>query len=157
MKRTSPYPFESLHPDIQRLSHKGAYCPQCGHYVRQYRRSLNSNMARFLIKLYHAQSRYDRWYTTRELYPRDNKASTDGIMTRFWGLLEVQEAVNQAGAPVGSFKLTDAGRRFVLNSTYVMQYACIYNGECIGIEGKYVRIQDVLKKKFNYDELMSGL
>jgi len=117
---------------------------------------MGSPVARFLIKLYTAQQSHDRYYTTRELYPRDNKASTEGVIARYWGLIDIADTHNPGGAPVGSYYLTNLGRRFVMGVAHVQSHAFTYNGELLGLDGNLVSIHDALGKKFNYDDLMAG-
>lgn len=157
MKKLSPIPFAQIDEKIKATCESGVYCPMCGQYAKKYRRKFNSAIARFLIKLYRFQTVYDRYYTTRELYPRDNKASTEGVLARHWGLLEVREVQNMGGAPAGTFKLTDQGRRFVNRLAYVNSHAWIYNGECLGLDGDLLGIEQALGNKFKYDELLSGV
>lgn len=154
MKKPSPFLFRNISTEIQIKSRKGTHCPHCGQFSKQYLRPLSAHIARFLIRLYRAQQHHEHHYTTRELYPRDNKSSTDGVFARHWGLIEVVEDANASGAPIGSMRLTDKGRRFVLDVERVPQYALLYNCECLGLQGVQIGIKDALLTKFNYDELM---
>jgi len=154
MKKPSPYSFQQIATEIQTKSRKGVHCPHCGQFAKQYLRLLSAHIARFLIRLYRAQQRHDHHYTTRELYPRDNKASTDGVLARHWGLIEVVEDANSMGAPIGSMKLTDKGRRFVLDVERVPQYALVYNCECIALQGIQIGIKKALGVKQSYEDLM---
>ena len=156
MKKKNKIPYSDIHPDIKAACDKGTYCTHCGRWAQKYRKGLCSEVARFLIRLYVAQQNHDRYYTTRELLPRDNKASTEGVTARHWGLIDVAGTHNSGNAPVGSFHLTDLGRRFVMGVEHVRSHAFTYNNELLGLDGKLVSIQDVLGKKFNYDDLMAG-
>ena len=156
MKTQSEKPYEEIAQEIKDGCDKGVYCPHCGQWAKKYRKVMGSPTARFLIKLYTAQQNHERFYTTRDLYPRDNKASTEGVTARFWGLIEVVDATNSGGAPVGSYRLTDKGRRFVMGAEHVPSHAYTYNGELLGLDGNMVGIYDALGKKFNYDDLMAG-
>ncbi len=156
MKTKSKYPFETINEDIKAGCDKGIHCPHCGQWAKKYRKGLTSSVAKFLIKLYVAQQHHDRYYKTRELYPGDNKASTEGVIARFWGLIDVAETHDSGGAPVGSYHLTDLGRRFVMDVERVKSHAFTYNSELLGLDGKMVSIHDALRKKYNYDDLMAG-
>ncbi len=95
---------------------------------------------------------------TRELYPRDNKACTEGVTARFWGLIETTDATNSGGAPAGAHKLTDLGKRFVRGLEHLPKYVDIYNNELVRSPyGDLYDIHDALGDKFNYADLMRGL
>ena len=157
MKKPSPIEYSDIDPLIRNNSEKGIHCPCCGQWARKYVKAIGSPIARFLIRLYLQQQKHNRFYTTRELYPRDNKASTEGVLARYWGLIEVAEVTNSGGAPVGSYRLTDMGRRFVVGSEYVPSHAHIYNGELLELSGDMRNIHTALTKKWDYNELMNGL
>lgn len=155
-------PFDKVSPEIREGCRrpKGVTCDHCGRLAKMYRKKLGAPAARFLIHLYNVSSRgeHGRYYTTRELYPRDNKASTEGVCTRFWGLVDVADASNSAGAPAGAFRLTDLGRRFVQGLEFLPMYVHTYNNEKIGEpEGPLTNIREALSRKFNYDDLMKGV
>ena len=87
MKRESPVKYETLDENIKRdMQGKGTYCSHCGQYVKMYIKPLSASIAKFLIHLYRAHQRFgdERFFTTRELYPKDNKASTEGVLARHW-------------------------------------------------------------------------
>jgi len=156
MKRPSPITYDLIDDTLKRAMKKGTYCSHCGQYVKEYVKPLGAPIARFLIRLYRAHQHFgdDRFFTTRELFPRDNKASTEGVVARYWDLIEVADATNSGGAPVGAYRLTVDGRRFVQGLHYVKSHARTYNGELLELDGNMVNIQDALGKKWNYDELM---
>lgn len=156
MKKESPIKYQEISPEIRSKCEKGVYCPYCGQWARKYRKSLSSPIARFILKLYHAQQTHDRPYTTRELYPRDNKASTEGVLARHWGLIEVLDGTNSGGAPAGSYRLTDKGRQFALGRLFLPSHVYLYNGELLGMDGPMRDIHTALGKKWSYQELMEG-
>lgn len=156
MKKKNKIPYSEIHPDIKAVCENGTYCTHCGRWAQKYRKVLGEPVAKFLIKLYVAQQHHDRYYTTRELYPGDNKASTEGVIARFWGLIDVADTHNSGNAPVGSYHLTDLGRRFVMGVEHVKSHAYTYNSEFLGLDGHLISIRDALGKKFNYDDLMAG-
>jgi len=158
MKKLSPYRFADLSEEIQKKARKGDdYCSTCGHRIIMYSKALGKQTALLLIKLYKAHQRFgdDRFFTTRELYPRDNKSSTEGITARFWGLIEIAESTNSIGAPAGAYKLTDLGRRFVMGLQRVPSHAITYNNELLRLDGrKMTDIRQALGKKIDFDEIM---
>ncbi len=155
MSKTTKVPFKDIHPDIKEGCEKGIHCPHCGRLAKKYRTGLGSQVARFLIKLYVAQQYHDRYYTTRELYPGDNKSSTEGVLARHWGLIDVAAIHNPDNAPVGSYHLTDLGRRFVMGVELVQSHVFTYNNELLKLDGRLISIKDALGK-FKYDDLMAG-
>ena len=157
MKKESPIAYEDLSPSIRDGCEEGVWCTSCGKWAKKYRRAMGASIAKFLIDLYRAQQNHDRHWKTRELYPRDNKASTEGVLARHWGLIDIIEETNKAGAPVGSYKLTEKGRRFIHVLEYVPSHVYLYNGQCLGLDGKLMSIREALGKKFDYDELMRGV
>lgn len=157
MKRQSPITYAMIDEEIkQDLYGKGTYCKHCGQHAQMYRKPLSAAVARFLIRLYRAHQRLgdDRYFTTRELHPKDNKASTEGVLARFWGLTVIADASNKVGAPSGAHKLTDKGRRFVQNLEHVKSHAHIYNGELIKVDGELRNIEDILP---DYEEVMKEI
>ncbi|MCP4601281.1 MAG: hypothetical protein GY847_12285 [Proteobacteria bacterium] len=158
MKQKSPINYEDIHDDIKDKCRTGTYCAHCGQRAQMYTKNLGSPVARFLIRLYRSQQSHERAYLTRELYPRDNKASTEGVIARFWGLIETVDATNSGGAPAGAHKLTNLGKRFVQGLEWLPAYVDVYNNECVMQPyGKLRDIHTALGVKFNYDDLMKGL
>ena len=147
-----------LQREVNHRAHnsQGTTCPICKRYVKVYRRRLNSEMARFLIKLVHAYKRYPRYYRMRELYPGNNKAASDGVYLIHWGLLEKSDTTNEAQAPAGSYRPTDKGLRFFHNNEYVPTHVHLLNNQVVGWADQQTNIRSSLGKKFNYEELMKS-
>lgn len=150
------YLFADISEEIKNGCDRGIHCPHCGQWAKKYRKALGSPIARFLLRLYHAQQVHERWYTTRDLYPRDNKASTEGVLSKHWGLIEVLETQNSGGAPAGAYRLTDKGRQFALGNLWVPSHVYLYNGELLGLDGEQRNIHTALGKKWNYEDLLNG-
>lgn len=137
-------------------TNNGVICPCCGQFFKLYKKRCHQEMATFLIKLVRAWKTHMRFYTTRDLYPRDHKATTEGVLLRHWGLIEVLEANNTAGAPAGSYRPTDKGLQFVHGVISIPSHVHLLNNRAIGFSDKKITIREALGSKFNYDELMSG-
>jgi hypothetical protein len=136
-------------------SRKGIPCDCCGRLVKVYPRSLNSGMARFLLLLVMAYKKYPRFYSTRDLMPRDNKACSDGTYLVHWGLIEKSDGTNSAMAPAGSYRPTEKGLRFAHGLERVPSHAHVRPpNTLVGWSDKTTDIKKALGKKFNYDELM---
>ena len=113
-------------------------------------------MARFLIKVVLMYKRYPRFYTTREVFPGNNKAASDGVYLVHWGLLEKAPHNNEAQAPTGSYRPTDKGLRFAHNIEFVPTHVHLLNNQVVGWADKQHNIQQALGAKFNYEELMKS-
>lgn len=80
------------------------------------------------------------------------------MVARFWGLIEVADTTNSAGAPAGAYKLTDLGKRFVRGLEFLPARVDVYNNELVKEPyGDRRDIRTALSAKFNYDDLMRGL
>lgn len=135
---------------------EGVICPCCQQFFKLYKKGLHAEMAWFLIQLTQKWKRHMRYYTTREMFPKDHKATTEGVLLRHWGLIEVLPAHNTANAPSGAFRPTDKGLQFVHGAITVPSHVHLLNNQCMGFSDKLVTIQQALGKKFDYEELMAG-
>ena len=155
-------PFDKIAPEIQAgcTRPNGIMCTHCGRSARMYSRLLGDPIAKELILLYRvsSQGQFDAWYSTRELHPRDHKASTDLRLARFWDLIEISDKTNDAGARAGMFRLTDKGRRFVQNLEFVPRRVLLYNNHLVqGPEGPLISIKEATDLAFKYEDLMKGV
>jgi hypothetical protein len=136
-------------------SRKGLRCDCCGRLVKVYPRALNSEMARFLLLLVRAYKTYPRFYSMRDLFPKDHKATSEGTYLLHWGLIEKSDGTNSAMAPAGTYRPTEKGLRFVHGLERVPTHAhVIPPNKLVGWSDKTTDIKQALGKKFNYDELM---
>lgn len=141
---------------LEKVKHSGEElrCPCCERMVRVYRRKLHSEMARFLLQLVSLYRKYPRYYSMREIMPRDNKASSDGTYLVHWGLIEKADGTNTAMAPAGTYRPTELGLRFAHEVEAVPSHVHLLNNKPIGWSDKQITIRKALGSKFNYDELM---
>lgn len=137
-------------------TNEGLICPGCGQFFKKYKKRCHTEMALFLIKLVKMWKRHMRYYTTRELFPKDHKATTEGVLLRHWGLIEVLEAHNTAGAPAGSYRPTEKGLQFVHGVISIPSHVHLVNNRGVGFSDKMITIKEALGTKFDYDVLMSG-
>jgi hypothetical protein len=136
-------------------SHKGLRCPCCNRLVKVYRRVLNSEMAWFLLLLVRAYKNYPRFYSMRDLLPKEHKATSEGTYLLHWELIEKSDGVNAAMAPAGTYRPTEKGLRFAHGLERVPSHAhVIPPNTLVGWSDKTTDIKQALGKKFNYDELM---
>lgn len=139
---------------MDKAKDKGAECPCCGQFVKVYRRTITSTMARQLITAHHKHA--DSWFHTRDVVLADSAGAGDFSKLECWGLIMRQShAPGEDGKRTsGMWKLTRLGHDFVRGVTPVAQYALIYNGECLGLDGPPTFISHALGKKFDYNEIM---
>jgi len=136
---------------LRRGVEDGVRCPCCTQLVKVYRRKLNSGMAVSLIRMYRAAG--TDWV---HLPTQVGARSREEGKLRYWGLVEEKNAVRDDGGHAGWWRLTDAGRSFVLGESRVPRYARVFDGVCRGLRGELVSISDCLGDKFDYAELMAG-
>lgn len=85
----------------------GAICPICRALVRVYQRRIHREMFRYLFGLYvQHRNKPGQFISSRELLPKQTKASSDGPLLRHWGLLEEQEI---DGKGKGRYRITRKG------------------------------------------------
>jgi hypothetical protein len=78
---------------------------------------------------------------------------------RWWGLLEKGEMTREDQESTGKkdsgfWRPTSKGVAFAKGQISVPYYARTYNGQVIELTGKSILIQDVLGKRFDYNEIM---
>ena len=128
---------------------EGAKCPACRQTAKVYRRNINSTMARAIIKLYLHGGAHD--FVHAPSLPGDTHEISQ---LSWWGLVEEERVTRADGGRAGYWKLTELGLRFVTRREGVEQYALIYDGTLIRLEGDIRNIEDCLGARFNYSELM---
>lgn len=129
----------------------GGECPCCRQRVQVYRRTIGSGMARALINQWRAVGQ--DWTKTRMLWTMTHEAA----QLQWWGLIEPGQA-RADGGKGGEWRITDAGRDFVLGRLSVAKHARVFDGELMGLDASdgYITIEDALGTEFNYAELMSS-
>lgn len=130
----------------------GAECPVCHQFAKLYAFSVNAAIARALIMMYRTNGM--GWVDVPSLgLPGGHFAKL-----RFWGLIEKpDDAARADGNPrVGIWRVTEAGRAWIMEETTIPKYANIYNNHCYGVGGEPVSIRQALGKKFSYPELMES-
>lgn len=91
----------------------------------------------------------------RDIMPRDNKASSDGVYLVHWGLIEKSDGTNESMAPAGTYQPTEKGLRFVRELEQVPSHVHLLNNEVVGWSSGMTTIRQALGSKFNYEELMN--
>jgi len=144
---------------------KGARCPCCHQFAKIYSRQITSRMAYYLILLY-KMSRGNEYIHVNELNDRTtNKiplyGGGDFAKLSYWKLIEPlpkdDDDDDGAAKTSGYWRITEIGKKFVEGKTDLFKYANIYDGRIMGYSGDKQTIQEALKNKFNYRELMNDL
>ncbi len=131
----------------------GAVCPACEQVAKIYKRSLNSNMSRILIRSCRAYGQ--EWFHAPTM-SAGHDGTGDLAKLRYWNLVEEEVSRRADGGRAGWWRVTELGADFVAQRIQVPKYARIYNGRLLGLETPSISITAALGKKFNYSELMSA-
>lgn len=138
------------------LPSHGLNCPECGQFVKVYKRVITSTMARWLISLVRKTEKDVRWYSVSEPWSLAICRGTGDIgKLAYWRLIEADENDDPAKRTSGFWRPTREGFQFVYNIIRLPRNALVYDGECIAINGDPVSIKECLGNKFNYESLMS--
>lgn len=141
---------------LRQMSAEGSKkCKCCGGNIRVYRRVLNSGMARVLCWL--VANRMGEWTHIAKIPAEIDRGHEVGRLA-YWNLVERQENTDTSKRSSGVWRVTNKGISFVLHGTEIPSHAfCSVPGHVIlGFEDNLVTIHDVLKERFDYNELMQG-
>lgn len=133
----------------------GAECPCCNQLAKMYARSLNANMAIFLIDLVRlSPSRWGGWVNYKDCRFRGR----DYNYLKHWGLAADQDEAGIEKSHSGFWRPTQQGIDFVMHRATVDSQIYIYDNRRFGQPptSKPITIQDALGTKFNYTELMAA-
>ena len=127
----------------------GIKCPCCGLLNKVYSRKLNSGMARFLIRLYHAG--YGHPGRPWHKFVWSQTANGDYSKLRYWNLIEKKPDCE------GYWRITGRGVQFVLGRIAVAKYCHVFNARAMGFSVESTTIKQALGDKFNYHDLLEGV
>lgn len=121
-------------------------CPCCTQNVKLYQRKITSSMGYAMIML---RSELGFVHMEDFLKKKNCPSSIRGDVSklRFWGLLEPGDT--------GYYRVTPLGRNFVDGKYKVMKFVHLFNNKMYRESGDLVSIKEVLRDKFNYEELMA--
>ena len=137
--------------DANRLA--GVSCPCCGRLAKEYRRAMNSGMARSLLWLVGV---YDGvWVDVPKTGPKHVVRSREFDKLQHWGLVEQVENTDDSKRSSGMWRPTQDGIDFVLGDVMVASHMHIYQNEVVGWSKVSITIKEALGKKFDYSELMA--
>lgn len=135
----------------------GIVCPCCDQLAKRYRRRLNAGMAAALCWLVRRYQADPRWYSPTDEAPRYVvRIAGEFARLRYWGLIESQANDDTAKRCSGLWRPTSYGIAFASRTVAVPPIALVFNGDCHGLTGDPVHIEDCLGTRFDYSELMKG-
>jgi len=149
--------LEEAREFLRRNAEAGVACPCCGQFAKVYKRKLNSQMARFLVRLYAMDRRRKkkRWFHAREIVGGTDKASSDGTYLEHWRMIEAKPKEDgDTGRTSGMWGITESGRAFVEGRIDANRHVVLYNNELLDWSEETVTLQEALGDKFDYIELM---
>ena len=128
----------------------GVRCPCCDQWAQVYNRSINSSMARTLIRFYQAHGR--DWGHLRAV-----DDSREGSKLRYWGLIENEAELRPEGGRSGWWRVSSDGQKFVTGQLRVPKKAVVYGNDLLRMDDSdgTVDIIDSLGRNFSYIELMN--
>lgn len=134
-------------------------CPhcglECGHASIEYHRSYNSNMALAIILLM-KENTFDYVHLENLILSKGHKRCGDFSYLVHYGQIQKKEGKREDGSNKnGMYRITSAGIMFAEGKTYVHKKFIMRDGIFYGFTGGMINIQDALKTKFNYSELIS--
>lgn len=149
---------------VQDHRHDGTTCPCCDQFVKVYRRTITSTMARGLIELYRAVQDSNEYVHLETLAGNDARRVRvwrgDFTKLRFWNFIEPQPLDSNAGdekKDAGVWRLLDQGRQFARGEIMIASHAYVFNNTVLEYEQKsQITIHDALGKNFDYGKLMKG-
>jgi hypothetical protein len=135
---------------------EGIECPCCGQRVKRYARNLYSTQAYCLIRLYRiTELEGEDFYHWRKLIENvGGSLGEDFPKLRFWGLIREADTRTLDRNASGYWKITQKGKDFVLGIISVPKKVYIFNNKFRGFSDDTITIQQALKDKFDYRELM---
>lgn len=135
---------------------KGYCCPQCGSFVKRYKRKFNSNMAIALIALYKYSE--DKFVKVEDfLLNNGYQRCGDFSYLRFYNFIEALKEKRKDGSNRnGYYRLTSLGTMFVEKKIKAKEKFLIMNNKLEGFDGEEISIQQALGNKFDYNELMGA-
>jgi hypothetical protein len=135
----------------------GTNCPCCGKHAQNYRRSLNSTMARSLIWLVRMSGASREWVEVQEIGPAWLLRSKQLPTLRLWSLVErrPKDPGDTSRRSSGIWRPTNEGIDYAYGRITVPKTVIEYRSQVIGYdEENQAHIRRSLGKKFDYFDLM---
>jgi len=131
---------------------EGCVCPTCGQNSKIWRKKMISTAAASLIRLVsmydgHTPIHFDKF----TVLAKDRNFS----QLTLWDLITPSLETNMKHKSSGKWAPTEKGIRFVNRRIRIQPYSVTYNNELLMLTGEPASIDEILNKRFDYDELMA--
>lgn len=140
-------PYGKLEP-----TDKVQTCPCCDQLVKLYKMTMPIGAVAD-IKEYVLRNETSDWIHINDLRTRSQGGEIARL--RHWGLVEEMPNYDASKRTAGMWRVTLKGRDFVTGKSMCNKYAKLYNQTFYGFDGDMVTVDDVLKDRFNFAELMA--
>lgn len=147
--------LEEAREDYLTSEQDGVVCACCGRVrPRVYPRTLNSGMARGLIKIYQASP--EDWIHVGRLFlaEGENANHAEYSKLKFWGLLEPQNRDQVEGHRSGMWRLTELGRRFVRGEVSVPRISFVAGSHLLRQSSERTDIFRALGDHYDWYDMM---
>jgi len=131
-------------------------CPCCGRHSQVYRRTIHTDLAVQLIRMYRLGARGGEFIHASKLIPEGQAGSGDLGKARYFGIVEQMPHVPGKKKKSGYWSLTPDGSAFVRGEIMIDEYAMVFDDRVIKTGGRKVSIQQCLGNGFSYTELMAA-
>lgn len=133
---------------------EGVHCPCCDRMVKEYRRALNADQARFLVLLCreYLKSPPHSWVDIRAISVRGG----DYAKTKHWGLAEQSLNEDPTKRSSGLWRPTPSGLTFARGESKVPSHVYLLDNAVRGFSEERIDIWAALGKRFDFRELWYG-
>lgn len=137
---------------------EGVDCPCCGQLAKEWREPIHAGMGYWLFWLVKEFLETKDWVHVSDISKQSGMRGGDYAKLQYWGLIvpRMQEKDPTKRAS-GFWKPTHRGIQFARGISRIPKYTITYDKVLISFDGDSVLIQDVLKDKFDFREIMEQL
>lgn len=153
--KIKPYTVAQARQHLRAHRHEGLHCVVCDQWAQEWRRSINSGMARAHIEMYRVAG-VGEWVYKPDVLRGFGAAARDESLLRFWGLLEEERELRPDGGRAGYWRVTPNGGKYAVGNLIVPKFAVLYNNTLLRMEGPGVDITDALGNHFSLSRLLRG-
>lgn len=138
---------------------KGCICPACNQNVKLYKRNLSSTMAYCMI-LFVKHCRKENEYGFINFNKILNDLNITPAQRADWQKLAyfkliIPETTKRGDPKNGHYRIHAKGFDFIEKGFKIPKYCNVYNTKIMGYSIEQITIQQALKNKFNFDDLMN--
>ena len=143
--------IESMSKTIDENKREGIVCPVCNKTAKEYKRSISTNMCRFLVNLVNQYKVKNTWIHHSNI----DYNARDYPWLAWWGLAETQKDTSLEKKTTGMWRPTLKGIEFVLGETTVSKYVYTYNGAPSAFSKEKISFKEASKNKFSFKKLIN--